>query len=94
MKKKVNSRVVIIRSNVASLGAFQLIRSMNTSMNVGMRFIRVSPRIASGEKTAKKAASMRMINLASVNSLFMFFLLFFDQVYILRMFIILNLFKL
>jgi hypothetical protein len=72
----VNTTVVINRRNVAILGDRRLIRRIPDSIKVGIRFIRVSPRVASREKTAKKAASRKIKSLASVISLFMFFLLF------------------
>ena len=72
----VKTTVVINRRNVAILGEGKLISSIATRIKVGMRFIRVSPRVASREKTAKKAASRKIKSLASMISLFMFFLLF------------------
>ena len=71
-----NTTVVINRRNVAILGDGKLISRIPIRINVGIRFIRVSPRVASREKTAKKAASRKIKSLASVISLFMFFLLF------------------
>lgn len=58
------------------LGDIKLISRIATRIKVGIRFMRMSLRVASREKTAKKAASRKIKSLASVISLFMFFLLF------------------
>ena len=71
-----NNSVVIKRRKVAILGEGKLISRIAAKMKVGIRLIRVSARVASREKTAKKAASRKIKSLASVISLFMFFLLF------------------
>lgn len=76
LKKKVNNSVVINKRKVAILGDIRLISRIATRIKVGIRLISVSTRVASREKTAKKAASRKIKSLASLISLFMFFLLF------------------
>lgn len=75
-----NNSVVNKRRKVAILGDTKLMSKIATSIKVGIRFMSVSPRVISREKTAKKAASRKIKSLASVMSLFMFFLLFLSQI--------------